>query len=455
MLEFIKKIPVPVKMTAALLTPLLVTFIALYIFGLQLRSSELIYPNISIAGTDISGLTRGDALQALGLQVYDEKSAAANVAIEFPDETKLVISGTDAKLLNNAREKINEAYSIGRGRGVFFDTVSYLMRHNADEDTFEIDFVMDDNELKNIVTNFVNAYNQRLDSSDPVIYEDKIIFTKGAGHVNADVFEVYELAYNGLFSSLESGNPVMAVYSLPETNKISFDVFDVREKVLVEMVSSVYDLDSNSATQCEIGIDFDALEAAKLLSNTESGKTAEFPLIFTHPDYSQEYLDSLLFRDLIATRQTIAHGTPSRLGNINLAATAINGIVILSGEEFSFNRIVGPRLYERGYREAPAFNQGEVVMATGGGICQVSSTIYAAIKPSDLLVTERRAHGLPVAYLPEGWDATVVWNFTDFRFVNNTDYPIRVEIELEGRNVTSRIYGTIIDDFPRKAGWND
>jgi len=455
MSAFFKKIPSPIKITAAILSPLLATVIAFYIFGIELQNAGQIYPNIKIAAVDVSGLTRGEAINSLGLSAYEKRSAASNVSITFPDESVLVISGNDARLQHNAREMVAEAYSIGRGHGVFRDTISYFQRQNVEEDSFEIDFILNPEVLKAIVQEFTDDYNNRLESSSPLIYEDKIVFTKGAGHVSADIFEIYELAYTGLFKSLEDGVPVEIIFSLPETTKLTTDIFDVRNTILVEMVSSVYDLESNSATQCEIGIDFDAIEAAKLLSLTESGKTVEFPLVFTHPYYSQEYLESLLFRDLIAQRTTYAQGTNNRLGNIDLAAKEIDGIVILSGEEFSFNRIVGPRSYERGFREAPAFNQGEIVTAIGGGICQVSSTIYAAIKPSQLEVTERRAHGLPVAYLPAGWDATVVWNFTDFRFINNTDYPIRVDVEIVGRNVTAKIYGTIKDDFPRAADWND
>ena len=453
MSAFFKKIPTAVKIIAAILSPVLATFIAIYIFGIELQNADRIYPNVSVSGVDVSGLTRGEAMNSLGLTAYDKRSSSVNVSITFPDETILFLSGNDVKFQNNAHEMVSQAHSVGRGRGVFLDAISYLLRHNADETAFDIEFNLDTQALKKVVTDFTDEYNRRLDSSGPVIFDDKIIFTKGAGHVNADVFEVYELAYNGILKSMEEENPVELVFSLPETAKLTTDIFDVRNQILVEMVSSVYDLESNSATQCEIGIDFDAVEAAKLLYSAESGTTVEFPFVFTHPDYSREYLESLLFRDLIAERTTFAHGTPNRLGNIDLAAKAIDGVIILSGEEFSFNGLVGPRSYERGYRQAPAFSSGEVIMATGGGICQVSSTIYAAIKPSQFEVTERRAHGLPVAYLPAGWDATVVWDFTDFRFVNNTDYPIRVEVEIVGRNVTAKVFGTIIDDFPRAADW--
>jgi len=128
---------------------------------------------------------------------------------------------------------------------------------------------------------------------------------------------------------------------------------------------------------------------------------------------------------------------------------------LMPGEEFSFNETVGPRTAERGYKYAPALSQGETIMSIGGGICQVSSTIYASIRPSELLVTEQRKHGKPVPYLPWGWDATVFWNFIDFRFVNNTDYPLRIEVELDNRSLTARVWGTIKDDFPIAADWKD
>ena len=128
---------------------------------------------------------------------------------------------------------------------------------------------------------------------------------------------------------------------------------------------------------------------------------------------------------------------------------------MLPGEEFSFNETVGQRTRERGFMHAPSIIDGETVMTIGGGICQTSSTIFAAIRPSDILVTQQQPHRRPVPYLPWGWDATVFWNAIDFKFMNNTNYPLRIEIELEERNLTARIWGTIKDDFPREAGWSE
>jgi len=449
--KVLKNIPSSLKMIAAIISPIIITVTALAIYGNHIRNEERIYPNISIAGIEVSGMTRTEALNSLGLPAYEERSANAKVTFVFPDGSESVITGNDAMLQHNARDIVNEAYQVGRGRDVLLDAVSYLRRHSADEISYDIEFLLDEAVLTNFVTNFTGEYNRILNASAPIIYEDRIVFTKGAGHVNADVDVINDLAYIGLFQSLEEGHPVEIVYSLPDDKNFVFDIFDTRDDVFVQMLSSEYDLETNSATISAIGVTFDVVEAARLISEVETGETATIPLVFAHPDYSQEYLESLLFRDLLGERTTWAHGNSNRLNNIQLSSEAIDGLILLPGEEFSFNRVVGARTLERGYMYAPALSQGETIMSVGGGVCQTSSTIFAAIRTTDIQITEQRRHGKPVPYLPWGHDATVFFPYIDFRFVNNTDYPMRLEVELDERNITARVYGTIKDDFPVAA----
>ena len=448
-----KLIPTYMIIIIAVVTPVILSIIAFYIYGVQLGNKEHIYPNISIKGIDVSGFTRDEALQTLGLPEYQERIDNAEVKIIFPDYSELIITGNDVNLQHNARDLVSYAYSEGRGRGVMPDAISYLRRLRAYEIRFDIEFTLDEDILKDLVSAVAEEYNERLDASVPRIYEDHIVFTKGAGHVSADAFELTDLAYVGIFESFNEGNPVEIVYTLPETREFIEDILQVRDYVFVQMVSSEFDRRTNSATSSAIGVHFDPIEAARLVGEAEPGKTVAFDLVYTHPKYSQEELESLLFRDILGRRRTHASGTANRLINIEISSEFINGLVLLPGEEFSFNEVVGPRSTARGFRTAPIIARGEFVPGIGGGICQTSSTLYAAIRPTELLVTERRPHGLPITYLPRGWDATVAWGLIDFRFVNNTNYPIRIEIELEERSLTAMVYGTIIDDFPVEAGW--
>jgi hypothetical protein len=110
----------------------------------------------------------------------------------------------------------------------------------------------------------------------------------------------------------------------------------------------------------------------------------------------------------------------NRTTNIKLAAKAINGTVIEAGKVFSFNKTVGPRYESKGYKEAVIFVNGEKDKGIGGGVCQVSSTIYNAVLSAGLTVVERHAHSLPVTYVAPDRDATVSYGIQDFRFKNNT-----------------------------------
>ena len=444
-----QRIPTIIKIIAAIITPVIITVITFYYYGTRIENEDRFFQNISIDGVDVSGLTRREAMQSLGLEAYEERSSNAEVTIRFPDESELVIAGNDVRLRHNAEDIVNEAFTVGRGRGFIQDTITYMERFNTDVIPFYTDFSLDENMLRSIVMEFTDGYNRRLDASTPVIYDDRIRFTKGVGHVSADALDVYEIAFNGIFESMDGETPVEAVYFLPETREFADEILDLRKKIFIQMISSEYDPETVSATGSEIGVDFDPVEAARLLASVKSGQTVEIPFIFTHPTYSQEYLDSILFRDLIGESITTwAHGTANRLTNIRITTRVINGLILLPGEEFSFNGIVGPRTEARGFRLAAAFVGGESVPSYGGGICQTSSTIYAAIRLSGLLVTEQRQHSRTVPYLPRGHDATVVWNAQDFKFVNNTDYPIRIDVNLEDRYLTAEVWGTIIDGFP-------
>jgi len=267
---------------------------------------------------------------------------------------------------------------------------------------------------------------------------------KGAGQVSADEDEVYSLALNGLYKSLANGNPVRIGYSLPDAKTDIAELAGIRRGILIEPVSAQYDPVTKTISDSKAGVDFDIDAAIALLDNTKSGKTVTIGLEHTQPEVSRENIENLLFRDLIAQCVTQIPGTANRLNNIVLASEAVNGYILEPGEEFSFNRIVGIRTAERGFKSAPAYSGGEIVQAIGGGICQVSSTIYSAIKDTDIRVTERHPHGRPVAYLPWGRDATVSWGSLDFRFINNTDYPLRIDAVVEGRTLTVQIYGTVI-----------
>lgn len=128
----------------------------------------------------------------------------------------------------------------------------------------------------------------------------------------------------------------------------------------------------------------------------------------------------------------------NRVNNITLACNSISGIALAPQEEFSFNNIVGKRTKERGYKKAPVIFHGEKSYGTGGGVCQVSSTLYMAVLNADLKVTERHPHSETVAYAP-GTDATVVFGEKDFKFLNNTEDTLYLYLWVQDENAYAKI----------------
>lgn len=137
-------------------------------------------------------------------------------------------------------------------------------------------------------------------------------------------------------------------------------------------------------------------------------------------------------------------GTEERLANVRIAGGFIDFTLLMSGEIFSFNQEVGEPVARRGFQEAPIIVGEELVPGYGGGICQVSSTLYNAVLKADLKVVERHSHSQEVNYVPPGQDATVAYDYLDFKFENSTDYPILIRFFLSGRWLQAVIYGPTV-----------
>ena len=137
----------------------------------------------------------------------------------------------------------------------------------------------------------------------------------------------------------------------------------------------------------------------------------------------------------------------NRLTNIRLALSSINGTLLQPGESFSFNSVVGKRTSERGYKVATAYNAGEVTEELGGGICQVSTTLFNAVVKSDLTVTERHNHSIPVSYVDKGKDAAVSWGTQDLQFTNDSSEPVYIVALLDGdKRVRIGVFGRLLED---------
>lgn len=143
---------------------------------------------------------------------------------------------------------------------------------------------------------------------------------------------------------------------------------------------------------------------------------------------------------LIGTYATSYNPDIPRAVNVSLAASRINGVVVQPGESFSYTRTILPRTAANGYVEAPMIVNKKYVPGIGGGICQVSSTLYAAMLTAGLPATERHPHSLKVGYIPEGMDATVSGTALDLKFTNIFAEPIQIQATADQGTLTISLY---------------
>lgn len=156
------------------------------------------------------------------------------------------------------------------------------------------------------------------------------------------------------------------------------------------------------------------------------------------------------FIRMAAYRARIKEPIMSEAYNIALAADTLAGTVVRPGEVFSQNRRLGPYTPERGYREGPTYAGNRLITTCGGGVCKIASLLHTTVVFSDLEVVERHPHSMTVPYVPPGQDATVYYGMRDFRFRNNTGYPIVIWADTVGNELYMAIYGRVI---PPRITW--
>ena len=271
----------------------------------------------------------------------------------------------------------------------------------------------------------------------------------------------YELSRDGLFATKEvdgraldqdalaaalshaSGTveaPWEVVYAQP------LDLDAMAEALNAEPSPARYDVEQGKVVDGQVGVELDVEAARYVLEAAAQGEIVELPAQIVYPEMTAQELEAVLFRDVLGTTTTNVSGSSARRGNIKLAGASVNGTILNDGDIFDYNQVVGERTTERGYGAAATYVNGETVDTVGGGICQVSSTIYLASLLSNLEIVERYAHRFWPGYIDLGMDATVSWGGPEFRFRNNTGYPIRIDVSYENSKLTVTSVGTKTDD---------
>ena len=199
---------------------------------------------------------------------------------------------------------------------------------------------------------------------------------------------------------------------------------------------------SKSRTGVEVQVgDTVSLIVSKIEGNVKDDNiTVDAVVETTEPKYSTEMVSKC--KDLLGTFTTdYSRSTSARANNVQTAVGYINGTVLYPGQTFSTVKVIKDRTEANGYQSAPEYSSGKVVNGIGGGVCQVSTTLYNAVINAELKVVERSPHSMVVGYVPVSRDAAISGDYKDFKFRNDTDAPVYIAGSAEGGYITFKIYG--------------
>lgn len=407
--------------------------------GAYSQGLDTIAPHVTIAGIDVGGMSREAAADKLDAQNY-EKAADDAVSIVLSDHISIEVTRAEAGLFLTAEDAVNKAFQHGKDGNIFSNGFSFLKSFFSETDITEDNMAnFDEDGVRQLISKLVDEANSSALENAYIIKDSAMLITKGVSDVLVDEKEIYDIVYK----AFDDSNFEPIHYDANKAEFIPLDLAAVHDAVFAEPINASYNKENGSIQESVVGIDFDVDLAQSIYDEADEGETVSVPLTITEPSVTSEELKEALFRDVLAEKSTsMSSSSSNRINNISLAAAAINGTVLNPGETFSFNDTVGQRTTAKGYKEAGAYVSGESVNQVGGGICQVSSTIYYCVLHSDLEVAERRNHMFSVSYLPLGMDATVNWGTIDFKFKNNTDYPLKIVSYVSGKTLYVQLVGT-------------
>lgn len=430
------------KIVALIFCILLILAIIISIsFGFANKTNTRILKGVYINDVSLANMTVEDATSKL-----NEKLAQMdNNVIELTyGEYKKTITAKDLGLFYSD-QFVNDAYNYGRNKDLIRNNYTVLGSLLNKEYHISAQFEINEDKFQELLTALHENVEIDVKNDTYEVANGKITLEKG---YEGKKIKAEELKTLLLASAVNSKIEVELPVEIEKPERVDFD--KLYDEVYVEKVEASYKEGEDFEVTKEVyGVYFNKEEAIKRYNELLDGKTMEIKLITVEPTVKVSDLNNELFRDVLATFSTkYDKYYTNRVKNLELAGRKVNGTILYPGEEFSYNKVVGKRTVANGFKEAHVFAGGKVVDGLGGGICQVSTTLYNTVLMSDLKVTERKAHMMHTGYNEPGKDATVVYGSIDFRFVNNRKTPIKISMEVKNGVVTSTIYGLKMENEP-------
>ena len=420
-------------LASILLAIFLILFISFTIINVK---SKKIISGVYIKNYEISNLTQEEASKKLNDIILSQ----------IPEEIKLKhndfetsISTKELNIQFDTTTAINSAYKIGRTENLLKNNIT-ILKTKINKTHIPITLTLDTDTLKKQLQDISGKLPDTVKESSYYIEGSNLILTKGNSGAVVDV----DATTKNIIEQIENFNIKNNNIEISTTQKSpsALDIDNIHSELYSEPKDAYFTQNPYCIYPSENGVDFAiSIDEAKNLLK-EDKEECSIPLKVLYPNITTSMLGNEAFPDLLSQYST-SYSTrdQKRTTNLKLAANKINGTVLMPGETFSYNKVVGARTISAGYQEAPIYVSGKVVDGVGGGICQITTTLYNAVVYANLDIVERSNHQFVPSYAPASRDATVVYGSIDFKFNNNRNYPIKIMCTVSNGIANFQIYG--------------
>ena len=407
--------------------------LVIYIILCFLASGKGFIKNMTINGIKVNNMSKEEVISKLENK-YQKDQNQLLLNLEMNDQKYQIDMKNNVKV--NIKDQVNDIQK--KYNNFFTKGYHYLLQHN---ENISIDIKNQKQLNKDIKKSGIIDYSTLVPTTYKV-EKTKVIFTKGKSGEAVKQKDVYNTIQTALNEYDFNKTLKIKPSSVSEDESVMKTIYKTLSK---EGKNATLDKNNDYKIVAEqYGAKYDLDDSISAFNKAKEGKEFEVKAKAIVPSITKEDLEKNLFKDVLGEYTTTVNGSSVRKNNVRLAGEKCN-VILLPGEEFSYNQTVGKRTKENGFGEAGAYLNGETVQEVGGGVCQTSSTLYNAVVLANLEVTERTNHTYISSYVPIGRDATVSWGGPDFKFKNNRDYPIKIEASYAGGKLTCKIIGTDVD----------
>lgn len=403
-------------------------------------SYEKIYSGVYINNIYVGNLTVDQARKLLEANIRDSylKQTIDLKCKGFSAKIKIA----DIETRYNVDAALNSAFLVGR-RGNILSRLIEITNAQRYGKILIFPATFNRDAANSTVNDLYNKVFRPVKETDYIIDDVKVTIISGTSGQSFDKVSVL----NKIEESICRGSGGFIDIPVIVTKPRRIDIDALYNKIYTEPKDASYTVQNNEVIVIPhvIGKSINKTLGAQILASMENkeGAIKVIPLILSQPKVLDSDIKPYIFRDTLhSTSTTFSTSNVNRAHNIRIAASKIDGTVLASGEIFSYNQVVGPRTPELGYKAANTYVGGKIVEGIGGGICQVSSTLYNSLLFSDLEVLERTNHQFTVSYIPLGHDAAVDYSGVDLKFRNSTAWPIKILATVSGGTITITIKGT-------------